>query len=56
MRRGSKLDDILTLIFMLLAVATVACFFFPSVERSTMLTIGGVAIGIRVIQYILRFF
>ncbi len=56
MIRGSKSDGILTMLFMLLAIATVVCFFIPSVERSTTLTIGGIAIGIRIIQYILRFF
>ena len=43
MIRGSKSDGILTMLFMLLAIATVVCFFIPSVERSTTLTIGGMA-------------
>lgn len=56
MIRGSKLDELLTLLFMLLAITTVICFFIPSVEKSITLTIGGIAIGVRIRQYILRFF
>ncbi len=56
MKRGSKIDEIVTLVFMLLAIATVVCLFLTSVDRSTDLAIGGVAVVVRIIQYILRFF
>ncbi len=56
MKRGSKIDEIITLVFMLLAIATVVCLFLTSVDRSTAMAIGGVAVVVRIIQYILRFF
>ena len=56
MRRGSKADEIMTLVFMLLALATVVCFCISSVDRSITLTLGGIAVLIRLIQYVLRYF
>ena len=56
MRRGSKADEIMTLVFLLLATATIVCFFISSVDRSVTLSIGGIAVVIRLIQYVLRYF
>lgn len=56
MMRGSKLDEILTLLFMLLAIGTVVCFFLGSAYRTEVLVIGGIAVVIRIAQYILRYF
>lgn len=56
MRRGSKADEIMTLVFMLLALATVVCFCISSIDRSITLTLGGIAVVIRLIQYVLRYF
>ncbi len=56
MRRGSKADEIMTLVFLLLATATIVCFFISSVDRSVTLSIGGIAVVIRLIQYALRYF
>ena len=55
MRRNSKADEILTLCFMLLAIAAVVCYFTVS-DKSVFMYCGGVAILLRVVQYILRFF
>lgn len=52
--RGSKTDEILTLIFMLLALAAVVCFFAVS-DRSVAMILAGIAIVLRLIQYLLRF-
>lgn len=52
--RGSKIDEILTLVFMLLAVAAIVCFFAVS-DRSVFLYCGGAAVVLRLIQYLLRF-
>ena len=56
MMRGSKLDEILTLLFMLLAIGTVVCFFLVAAYRTEVLVIGGIAVVIRIAQYILRYF
>lgn len=53
MKRGSKTDEIMTLAFMLLAVAAVICFFAVN-NRTVFLLSGGAAIGLRLIQYLLR--
>ncbi len=53
--RGSKLDEIMTLVFMLLAIAAVVCFFVVK-DRAVFLALGGIAVVIRIIQYALRFF
>jgi hypothetical protein len=55
MRRGSKIDDILSLIFILLAVAAGVCFFVVN-DRMAFWAVGGVAVVFRLIQYALRFF
>ncbi|MCC8155532.1 MAG: hypothetical protein LIP01_15970 [Tannerellaceae bacterium] len=52
--RGSKLDDIMTLLFMLLAIASVVVLFIAN-TRTAFLGIAGVAVILRIIQYILRF-
>lgn len=55
MTKGSKADEILTLLFMILAVAAIVCFCLPSVDRQVFLICGGIAVVLRVVQYILRF-
>lgn len=49
------MDELLTLLFMLLAVATFICYFAVD-NRVVALCIGGFAIGIRLAQYATRFF
>ncbi|MDH6534049.1 hypothetical protein M2101_000701 [Parabacteroides sp. PM5-20] len=56
MRRGSRGDEILTLLFMVLAIAAVVCYFAVSDNRAAFLSFGGLAVILRVVQYILRYF
>ena len=51
MTRGSKADEILTLVFMLLAIAAVVCYF----AKAVFLYCGGAAIVLRLVQYVLRY-
>ena len=53
MTRGSKADEILTLVFMLLAIAAVVCYF--AVSDKTVFLCGGAAIVLRLVQYVLRY-
>ena len=55
MTRGSRADELMTLLFMLLAIAAAVCFFTVG-NRTVFMICGGVAIGLRVIHYILRLF
>lgn len=54
MARGSKIDSILTLLFMVLAIAAVVCYFAVS-DRTAFLYFGGAAVCLRLIQYVMRF-
>lgn len=54
MVRGSKVDSILTILFMVLAVAAVVCYFTVD-NRTVFLYCGGAAICFRLVQYLLRF-
>jgi len=55
MKRGSRLDEVLTLVFMVIAVAAVVCFFAARHQPYYQIC-GGIAIVVRIVQYILRFF
>lgn len=55
MKRGSKIDMILTLLFMVLAVAAVICYFVFPENRLPFLYCGGAAICFRLAQYLMRF-
>lgn len=55
MMRGSKTDEILSLIFMLLALAAGICFFVAQ-DRMVFWIVGGIAVAFRLVQYALRFF
>lgn len=55
MKRGGKMDELLTLLFMLLAIAAVICFFAMD-NRTWFLALGGIAVVLRVIQYVARYF
>lgn len=55
MFRGSRTDELLTLIFMVLAIATVICYFAVT-NKVVFFSLGGAAVVIRLIQYALRFF
>ncbi|MDR1161400.1 MAG: hypothetical protein LBK45_03580 [Tannerellaceae bacterium] len=53
--RGSKADELLTLLFMILAIAAVICYFAVS-NKMVFMYLAGIAIVIRLAQYILRYF
>jgi Ca2+/Na+ antiporter len=55
MKRGSRWDELLTLLFMLLAIAAVICFFAVN-GRLPFYICGGLAVVLRVVQYIARYF
>ena len=55
MKRGSRFDELLTLLFMVLAIGAIICFFAMK-GSPAYLVVGGVAIIIRITQYIMRFF
>lgn len=55
MERGSKTDQIMTIIFMVLAVIAVICLLFAN-SRIYFLSFAGVALLLRITQYALRFF
>lgn len=54
MRRGNKTDTILTILFMILAVIAVVCYFVYPDNRMPFLYCGGAAICFRLVQYVLR--
>lgn len=56
MKRGSRLDEFFTLLFMLLAIGAVVCYFVLGSQNPTYLILGGSAVLLRVAQYIMRFF
>jgi hypothetical protein len=56
MNRGSRTDELMTLLFMVFAIAAGVCFFAVSGNRLPFLICGGTAVVIRIIQYALRFF
>ena len=55
MKRGSRADEVMTLLFMLLAIASVVCFFTVD-NRLAFMLCGGTAVLLRVVQYIMRLF
>lgn len=56
MKRGDRLDAFLTLLFMLLAIGAVVCYFVLGSQNPTYLILGGIAVLLRIAQYIMRFF
>lgn len=55
MFRGSRTDELLTLIFMVFAIAAVICYFAVS-NKMVFFSLGGAAVVIRLVQYAIRFF
>jgi len=56
MKRGSRLDEIMTLLFMVLAIGAIICYFVLGSSNPTYLILGGIAIVLRIVQYMMRFF
>ena len=55
MKRGDKWDELLTVLFMTLAIAAVVVFFAKPSQPYYWIC-GGMAIIIRILHYVLRFF
>jgi hypothetical protein len=53
MKRGGRLDLLLTLVFMALAITTVV--LFVGKNQPAYMICGGIAITLRIIHYIIRF-
>jgi membrane protein YdbS with pleckstrin-like domain len=56
MMRGSKLDEIINLVFLILAIGAGICYFAVNDDHKTFLVVGGVAVVLKLVQYFLRFF
>ena len=56
MRRGSRYDELLTTLFMLLAIGATVCYFALDKGNPTYLILGGLAVLIRIAHYLMRFF
>ena len=55
MKRGDKWDELLTVLFMTLAIVAIVLFFAKPAQPFYLIC-GGIAIAIRVLHYALRFF
>ena len=56
MRSKGRFDELITVLFMILAIGAVICFFALGSGDPTYLILGGLAVVIRIIQYVVRFF
>jgi hypothetical protein len=56
MKRGGRLDELLTLLFMVLVIGVIVCYFALGSSNPAYLILGGAAFLLRVAQYIMRFF
>ena len=56
MKKGSRLDEFLSLLFMVLAIGAIVCFFALGRDNPIYLILGGIAVLMRIAQYIMRMF
>ena len=56
MKNRGRFDELITVLFMLLAIGAVIAYFVLGSDNPTFLILGGLAVLIRVAQYIRRFF
>ncbi|MDR0994854.1 MAG: hypothetical protein LBL81_01030 [Tannerella sp.] len=58
MMRGSQTDELMTMAFMLLAIAAGACYLatWSKPHHTAFFIVGGLALALRIVQYALRFF
>lgn len=54
MKRNSPIDELLTVIFMIMAIAAVVCFFALE-GRGWFMGLAGTAVILRILQYVLRY-
>ncbi|MDR3252684.1 MAG: hypothetical protein LBT35_03865 [Tannerella sp.] len=55
MKRGSPIDELLTVIFMILAIGAIVCYFAVS-GFPLHYVLGGTAVLLRITQYVMRYF
>ena len=55
MKSKNRFDELITVLFMLLAIGAVICYFALGSDNPTFLILGGIAVLIRIAQYIKRF-
>ena len=56
MKSRGKFDEVFTALFMLLAVGAIVCYLALGSSNPTYLVLGGLAIILRLVQYVKRFF
>ena len=56
MKNKGKFDEIFTALFMLLAIGAIVSYLVLGINNPTYLVLGGLAIALRIAQYIKRFF
>lgn len=56
MRARNRFDELFTVLFMILAIGAIVCYFVLGSQNPTYLILGGIAVLLRVAQYIMRFF
>ena len=54
MRQRSRFDELFTVVFMISALGAIVCFFALDGQNPTYLILGGIALLIRITQYIIR--
>ena len=56
MKNRGRFDELITVLFMLLAIGAVVCYFALGSNNPAFFILGGLAVLIRIAQYIRRFF
>ena len=54
MKQRGRFDELLTVLFMILAIGGVICFFALGSQNSTYIILIGIALVLRIAQYIIR--
>ena len=55
MKKNGRFDELITVLFMILAIGAVISYFSLGKDNPTFLILGGLAFLIRIAQYIKRF-
>ena len=56
MKSSGRFDELFTVLFMILAIGAIICYFALGSDNPAYLILGGLAVIIRIGQYIKRFF
>ena len=54
MKQRSRFDELFTVLFMILAIGAIISFFALGSQNPTYLILGGIALLLRIAQYIIR--